>query len=673
MMSKRQIDSGMGQLKWVVLLLGVAVILPCVCLLWFMSEVVGNERLASRQKVLSIKQQQLTKLTQDSDRDWSQNISLLSKSKTSAHPYESFLLFTVESGYDGLIVFDNSGKRVYPSGSERTSESDSIREVERSEFSEGDYAKAAKLYHGLAGAINSRTKLKAILGYSRCMDKLGRRAEAIKWCRQAAYSELENKANSEQLKLIANARLLLLKYTKDDEKYSEVYEQCFNELVSMVYSTNKSGTALSSEYNLFLTRKVLEVMDENRYLADINKQKGREIKKLVEAEELALQVSEAYSSIGYISKEKQSRFEQVQPGVYGMFVQGDDSKFLIIKKAVSVEKAFLNYEEKFKDSGVSYRVVDENDEFVYGLEKPDGNPFATDTVSRYLPGWRIELFIEGDKVFEKAASEQIAVYIWTAGIVILLIFVLAIFAVQALTNQIKVNRLKNDFIATVSHELKTPLASMRILVDTLLEGNYEEEGTVTEYLKLVSNENERLSRLIDNFLSFSRMERNKQAFEMVKLSPVEIANTVVEAMRAKFHNGFVNFDVRISKPIGMVYADKDAMVTVLVNLLDNAYKYSNSEKLITFKVFEEDGSVFFVVEDNGIGIAKRQQRKIFNRFYQVDSSLTRRAEGTGLGLSIVKFIVNAHNGRISVQSRPGKGSVFTVKMTAIKNGNNINS
>ncbi|UCC98228.1 MAG: HAMP domain-containing histidine kinase, partial [Phycisphaerales bacterium] len=230
--------------------------------------------------------------------------------------------------------------------------------------------------------------------------------------------------------------------------------------------------------------------------------------------------------------------------------------------------------------------------------------------------------------------------------------------------QIKTNKLKNDFIATVSHELKTPLASMRVLVDTLLEGNYRDQNQVGEYLQLVSKENERLTGLIDNFLTFSRMERNKQAFAMARTSPAAIARDAAEAVGTKFGQGRCTFDVNVADDLPPIIADHDAMVTVLVNLLDNAYKYSYDDKRIELTVTREDGEVYFCVRDNGKGISRRTARKIFKRFYQVDRSLARRAEGCGLGLSIAKFIVDAHKGTIAADSKPGEGSVFTVRLSA---------
>jgi two-component system, OmpR family, phosphate regulon sensor histidine kinase PhoR len=231
--------------------------------------------------------------------------------------------------------------------------------------------------------------------------------------------------------------------------------------------------------------------------------------------------------------------------------------------------------------------------------------------------------------------------------------------------QIRLNSMKNDFIATVSHELKTPLSSMRVLVDTLLEGNVRDEAQAKEYLRLAAKENERLSRMIDNFLTFSRMERNKKVFTMTSVSPAAVARDAVECIQTKYTTNHCQFTCNISPGLPEIQADHDAIVTVLVNLLDNACKYSGDDKRIALRVFKAEHDVCFGVSDNGIGLARRHARRIFESFYQVDTSLARKVEGCGLGLSIVKFIVDAHKGSVSVESKLGKGSTFTVRLPAI--------
>jgi signal transduction histidine kinase len=203
---------------------------------------------------------------------------------------------------------------------------------------------------------------------------------------------------------------------------------------------------------------------------------------------------------------------------------------------------------------------------------------------------------------------------------------------------------------------------MRILVDTLLEGHYHDPQQVTDYLQLISKENTRLTRLIENFLTFSRMERNKQAFQIERIDPSAVVQDAIEAAKTKLSQGRCRFITNLQSPIAPMMADHDAVVMILVNLLDNAYKYTQEEKVIQLSLYEEPDWICFSVKDNGIGLSRRATRRIFNKFYQIDQSLSRQTEGCGLGLSIIQFIVNAHQGSIDVQSRVGQGSTFTVKI-----------
>jgi len=240
--------------------------------------------------------------------------------------------------------------------------------------------------------------------------------------------------------------------------------------------------------------------------------------------------------------------------------------------------------------------------------------------------------------------------------------VLALAVGGTISRQMRLARLKNDLIATVSHELKTPLASMRVLVDTLLEGRCKDERQMREYLQLIARENERLSRLIDNFLTFSRMERQHRAFEFAPVELAEVVSAAAGAVQDRFAAEGCRLNVEVAPDLPTIRGDRDALVTVLLNLLDNACKYTQDEKRVEVRAYAEADAVCLAVSDNGIGLSRRAAKKVFDRFYQVDQSLSRSAGGCGLGLSIVKFVVDAHAGRISVDSQPGRGSTFTVKL-----------
>jgi nitrogen-specific signal transduction histidine kinase len=666
-------------MRWVVLLLAVAVILPTVGLLWFISQVVSNERLAVRQKLTTIYKEQLEKTLHQTDTRLSKYYELLDNKEFQAHPYRKKLFAAGQNNFAGLIVYNANGQRVYPLLSSEIGDavesSADFKDAWELEFVQHQFSQAVEIYEQKAMDAADRLRLTALIGKSRCLAKLEKPDEAIVVCKEVAFSSLEKTAAPALLVLIGNARLLLLNLTQDNPAYSELFKQTFEQLASMLYSVNEAGFALPADHNLFLAqalagiarRKTLPDNEKNFRLSDFE--------RLIAAEDLSIRVAENFPEADTLENVKENKLQHlplyselaepiVGETLYCLYHKTNGTSVLALLSTENIASIFANVGTDFRNSDVAYRIVDESGRFVAGADEIVDEPFVTAPLGKDFPGWKIELsFKEGD-VFEKAASRHVAVYVWTGVLVIVLILLAGGFAAQAVRKQIKLNKLKNDFIATVSHELKTPLASIRLLVDTLLEGNYKDQQQVTDYFQLVSKENERLTRLVDNFLTFSRMERNKQTFAMARTSPSRIARAAAEVIKTKFNAGRCDFQLQIADNLPDVFADHDVMVTAIVNLLDNSYKYSYDNKKIELKVFSENNLVCFSVKDNGIGMNRRQIKKIFDRFYQADTSLSRRAEGTGLGLSIVKFIVDAHKGTISVDSVPGQGTTFTVRLTA---------
>jgi len=283
-----------------------------------------------------------------------------------------------------------------------------------------------------------------------------------------------------------------------------------------------------------------------------------------------------------------------------------------------------------------------------------------------LPGWRISFALLDTKPLDEAAHARRASYLWAGALVIGAMAVMGLVVGNIFRRQMRLARLKTDLVAAVSHELKTPLASMRLLVDSLLEDTHPDPTKTREYLRLIAGENDRLTRLIENFLTFSRIERNRQRFDFAPVKPGNVIHAAAHILRERLQSPACRFEIDAPDDLPPVNADGDALITVLLNLLDNAYKYTPAGeemvKRISVRSHHSAGEVVFEVEDNGIGIAPRDQKRIFRRFYQVDQRLARETGGCGLGLSIVEFIVRAHGGTVCVTSRPGAGSTFIVRL-----------
>ena len=222
----------------------------------------------------------------------------------------------------------------------------------------------------------------------------------------------------------------------------------------------------------------------------------------------------------------------------------------------------------------------------------------------------------------------------------------------------ELNRLKTEFISTVSHELRTPMSSIQGLAEILQEGKIKDKAKREELLSLMANESHRLSQLLHNILDFGKIEQHVKTYNFQK---VKIQFVINEALRLFNYvlekNGFI---LRLSLPETPIFLeiDQDAVKQALINLLDNAIKYSSEKKEIDIRLIDREKEAEIQVEDKGIGIPPEEQDKIFEKFYRVSEASNYNPKGVGLGLKIVKHIMAAHRGDIRVESEVTKGSTF---------------
>jgi two-component system sensor histidine kinase SenX3 len=237
--------------------------------------------------------------------------------------------------------------------------------------------------------------------------------------------------------------------------------------------------------------------------------------------------------------------------------------------------------------------------------------------------------------------------------------------VDDLTEARRVEAVRRDFVANVSHELKTPVGAISLLAEAMLDGA-DEPATVRHFAERVQHESQRLSRLVQELIALSRLQG---AEPLPDPRPVSLRQVVTEAIdRARLSAVAKDIAIAYDASDAVVLGDAELLVTAVGNLIDNAVVYSPPATRVTVGVREEDGVAQLWVSDQGIGIAADDVERVFERFYRVDPARSRDTGGTGLGLSIVKHIVTNHGGTVGVWSAPGEGSTFTVRLDAARPG-----
>jgi len=226
--------------------------------------------------------------------------------------------------------------------------------------------------------------------------------------------------------------------------------------------------------------------------------------------------------------------------------------------------------------------------------------------------------------------------------------------------ELHLSRLKSDFVANVSHELKTPLALIRLFAETLELGRVPSEEKARQYYRVINKESQRLTTLINNILDFSRIEAGRKEYRFARTDPARVIHEVVDAYRFQIEQQGFALEVEVADDLPELEIDREAVSQALINLVNNAIKYSADHRRIRIAALRSGDQVRLSVSDSGIGIAKAEHRKIFEKFYRAEHSLVHETKGSGLGLSLVQHIMDAHGGSVDVDSAPGRGSTFTL-------------
>jgi signal transduction histidine kinase len=292
----------------------------------------------------------------------------------------------------------------------------------------------------------------------------------------------------------------------------------------------------------------------------------------------------------------------------------------------------------------------------------DGSPVLAVGFREILPEWRLTVYATPGASPRQAVRRQVMLFT-LAFAVLLAVTVAGILATWRLTRrETEMARLKSDFVANVSHDLKTPLSVIRMFGETLEMGRVVDEPRRREYYRVITRESERLSRLIDNVLDFSRIEGGRQTYAVAPTAVEPLVRDTLETFAYPLGQQGFKVDVTIAADLPEVEMDAAAVGQALANLVDNAIKYSGDERSVTVDARVVEGRLALSVADRGVGIPRTEHERIFEKFYRVGRSDTQGRRGSGVGLALVRHIAEAHGGDVTVESAPGAGSRFTLRL-----------
>jgi signal transduction histidine kinase len=317
-------------------------------------------------------------------------------------------------------------------------------------------------------------------------------------------------------------------------------------------------------------------------------------------------------------------------------------------------------------AGIAITISDENQRVLYSNAAPQ-NRYALETrLDRPFSNWKAAVGLKNMDLDYLARQS----FLHSAGATILVVlFLLAGLALilRATDREARLAQAKSNFVANVSHELKTPLALLSLFSEILELGRVKSEEKKIEYYRIIREESRRLNKMIDNILDFSKIEAGRKTYEFVHSDMAEVIENVLSSYRYQIRNSGFDVQTKIQPDLPPVLIDRDAMAQAISNLVDNAMKYSGEVKQLSIKTETLGSDLSIEITDRGIGIPRAEQNKVFEKFYRVGNGLVHDVKGSGLGLSLVKHIIEAHHGTISVESDVGKGSRFTILLPLARN------
>ena len=557
----------------------------------------------------------------------------------------------------------------------------SLARAESLEFSGKAYSQAADIYRKSAALASSRReRAVALEGLGRSLLLSRRYDAAIDAYRElvAKYSDKENRAGH-PFAIIARLQLSEIERQKGgDENCAAILFELYQKMRNGTWPVNQT---LYEFFAAEIDSRLSPLRDQGRLaeirasMEELRGQSSPHLKALIFTDLLR---TEALTEI----RRKVATLPTIGAGQKGRFVVGSGNDVTLISFSVLPE--FKNqgtclggfYWEPGSlkegalpqildaishDSGLRLQLIGESGRDVITGE---GRAVFTNTVTlpfgRLPFPWKLVASQLARHDLEREVRRDNVLYGVFLAVIVTLMFLGAILILRDISREKETTRQRSEFVNNISHEFKTPLTLIRLYSETLERQEDLSREEKNEAYEIITKEAERLTHMINNVLDFSRIEMGRKEFNFKSGDLPEIIRTTLNSYRYHLEKKGFLIHAEIAADVPPMEFDEEAIAGVLINLLNNATKFSSDRKEVTVRLFQKGANIVFQVEDKGIGISAKESGRIFEKFYQVKNEGLTEAGGSGLGLSLVKHVIEAHGGEVQVESEPGKGSAFSV-------------
>lgn len=617
------------------------------------------------------------------------SIIVIASGSDAGMPWKIHRLVSENPLFDEVFVIDRRGSLIYPRSFPKNKERVTIQSIlapatlqylTRGEEAEanGNIEDAVNNYtEGIKECISQRERLAFMIRIGRCYNKTGETDRAIETYHSVIYEDADTFVGEEvPYQFVASLQLASIL-----EKAGN-YKEAFNALAQL-YGKMLNG------FNRFDRQQFLYYLDRvQSEMHSILPNAGGDAQALLDSlrhtEEIYL---EEPGSNDFLSRnilpsvEFISRSRPESDGLlhYARIENNPDSTVYVAFRNLKLNRygetitgVILNYPEIMMLVKNSVKSLDAEKDLYITLLADNVTSIQSDTgyiavealilLSGALNDFRLGLGGSENFSIKEFTSKSLKLYYILVFTIILVIALGVIFILQDISREQELTRMKTEFISNITHEIKTPITTIRNLAENVNEGWITSAEKQHDYFRIIAGESEKLGHLIEKTLDFSRIESGSKRYSMELCS----LNDVIEKTLKRFHTlregHEIDISLNIENDLPSLIMDKLAIEQVLLNLLDNAVKYSPGKKTVRLTAIAEGSCIKVAIADKGIGIAGKDQSRIFDKFYRSETGETKNITGSGIGLTLVKEIVEAHGGSITLESKRNKGSTFIIRI-----------